>query len=85
MGETLCVNFFQQYSIPVKIIRPFNNYGPGLNINDRRVLPDLARNIMSNEDLMLLSDGKATRTFCYVADAICGYIKALVNGPSAAK
>ncbi len=79
-GETLCVNFAQQYNLPIKIVRPFNNYGPGLKITDRRVLPDLARDIFANRNLVLFSDGSPTRTFCYVADAIVGYIKALVIG-----
>jgi dTDP-glucose 4,6-dehydratase/UDP-glucuronate decarboxylase len=80
LGETLCVNFAAKHGVPVMMARPFNNYGPGLNINDRRVLPDLARNVLAGEDLVLLSDGRATRTFCYVADAVAGYIKVLVKG-----
>ena len=36
-GETLCVNFHKKFKVP-KIVRPFNNYGPGLNINDKRVI-----------------------------------------------
>jgi UDP-glucuronate decarboxylase len=79
-GETLCVNFAQQYGLPIRIARPFNNYGPGLKITDRRALPDFARNIFNNEDIVLLSDGAPTRTFCYVADAIIGYFKILING-----
>ena len=42
-GETLCVNFAQQHGLPIKVARPFNNYGPGLKITDRRVIPDFAR------------------------------------------
>lgn len=79
-GETLCVNFHDQYGVPVKIVRPFNNYGPGLKITDRRVIPDFAKNIMNNKDVILFSDGKPKRTFCYVADAVIGYFKALVKG-----
>lgn len=79
-GETLCVNFSRHYSLPIKIARPFNNYGPGLKITDKRVVPDFARNIFSNEDITMFSDGTPTRTFCYVADAIIGYYKILVNG-----
>ena len=82
LGETLCVSFHQQYNIPVKVVRPFNNYGPRLNIKDRRLLPDLFNNVFRDEDITLLSDGNATRTFCYISDAISGYIKALVNGTS---
>lgn len=79
-GETLCVNFARQRGVPVKVARPFNNYGPGLKITDRRVLPDLARDIFASRDLVLHSDGTARRTFCYVADAIVGYFKILVRG-----
>lgn len=79
-GETLCVNFAQQYGLPVKIARPFNNYGPGLKISDRRVLPDFARDVLAGRDIVMLSDGSPMRTFCYAADAIIGYYKILVKG-----
>jgi nucleoside-diphosphate-sugar epimerase len=79
-GETMCVNFAQQYSMPIASARPFNNYGPGLKITDRRVIPDFARDLFAGRDLVLLSDGTPTRTFCYVADAIIGYYKILVRG-----
>ena len=79
-GETLCVNFAQRYDLPIKIVRPFNNYGPGLKITDGRALPDFCRNVLSGEDIIMLSDGKPTRTFCYVADAIIGYLKVLIRG-----
>lgn len=81
-GETLCVNFAQQYGLPIRAVRPFNNYGPGLKITDRRVLPDFARDILTGQDVSILSDGTPMRTFCYVADAVVGYYKALVRGGS---
>ena len=79
-GETLCVNFARQYQLPQKIARPFNNYGPGLKITDKRVIPDFANDILSGKNIRMLSDGSPTRTFCYVADAIIGYYKVLVRG-----
>jgi UDP-glucuronate decarboxylase len=79
-GETLCVNFARQYELPVKIARPFNNYGPGLKITDGRVLPDFCRNVLADDDIVMLSDGSPTRTFCYSADAVTGYLKTLVHG-----
>lgn len=83
-GETLCVNFAQQYNLPIKIARPFNNYGPGLKITDKRVLPDFARDVLAGRDIVMLSDGSPTRTFCYIADAIVGYYKILVKGRAGA-
>ena len=79
-GETLCVNFARHHNLPVKVARPFNNYGPGLKITDRRVIPDFARDIFAKRDITMLSDGSARRTFCYVADAVCGYYKVLLHG-----
>lgn len=79
-GETLCVNFAAQHGVPVKVARPFNNYGPGLKISDRRVIPDFARDIMAGRDIVMLSDGSPKRTFCYSADAVTGYFKVLVKG-----
>jgi nucleoside-diphosphate-sugar epimerase len=79
-GETLCVNFARQHHIPVSMARPFNNYGPGLKITDRRVIPDFARDILNGNDIVMFSDGSPTRTFCYVADAIVGYFKILTRG-----
>lgn len=79
-GETLCVNYANQYGMPIKITRPFNNFGPGLKISDKRVIPDFARDILNGRDIVMLSDGAPTRTFCYVADAIVGHYKVLING-----
>jgi len=79
-GETLCVNFAQVYDLPIKTARPFNNYGPGLKITDRRALPDFAQDVLAGRDIVMLSDGAPTRTFCYIADAIVGYYKILVRG-----
>ncbi len=79
-GETLCVNYARVHGLPIKIVRPFNNYGPGLKITDGRVIPDFANDILHGKNITLLSKGSPTRTFCYIADATIGYIKALVKG-----
>lgn len=79
LGETLCYIYAQQYRIPVKIIRPFNNYGPGLRLTDRRVLPDFCADALAGRDIVLYSDGKATRTFCYSSDALTGYLLVLLS------
>jgi nucleoside-diphosphate-sugar epimerase len=79
-GETLSVVFARTYGVPVTIARPFNNYGPGLRVDDGRVIPDFARCILDGRDIVMHSDGSPTRTFCYSADAICGYYRVLVLG-----
>jgi dTDP-glucose 4,6-dehydratase/UDP-glucuronate decarboxylase len=79
VGETLSAIYAQQYQVPVKIIRPFNNYGPGLRLADGRVLPDFSRDALNDRDIVLYSDGSPTRTFCYSSDALTGYLLALLS------
>ena len=79
-GETLCVTYAKHEGIPVRMARPFNNYGPGLKITDGRVIPDFAKDLFAGRDIVMLSDGSPKRTFCYATDAIAGYFKVLVRG-----
>lgn len=79
-GETLLVNFVRVHGLRGTIARPFNNYGPGMKINDGRVIADFASSIISGSNIRMLSDGSPTRTFCYSADAVIGYYKTLVHG-----
>lgn len=79
-GETLCYYYAQEYNMPVTVVRPFNNYGPGMRINDQRVVADFAKAVIDNEDIVIYSDGKPTRTFDYIPDATIGYIKCALHG-----
>jgi len=79
-GETMCYIFNQKYNMPITIARPFNNYGPGMNINDKRLPADFAKAVHEDRDLIMYSNGKPTRTFCYIADAVAGYLKVLLHG-----
>ena len=77
-SETMCYLFHQKYQMPIAIIRPFNNYGPGMRLNDARVPADFAYAVLQNKNIVLFSDGSPARTFCYISDAITGYLKALL-------
>lgn len=80
MGENLCVSWHHQYNIPTKIVRPFHTYGPGLSLNDGRVFADFVADIVSNRDIVMYSDGSATRAFCYLVDATIAFFTVLLNG-----
>lgn len=79
LGETLCLAFHQQHALPIKIARPFNNYGPGMSLHDRRVLPDFCRDLLEGRDIRVLSDGSPSRTFCFITDAMTGYLRLLAS------
>lgn len=80
LGETLCYEYSKEYGMPISVVRPFNNYGPGIKLDDKRVCADFAKAVSNNEDILIYSNGNDTRTFCYISDAITGYLKALTYG-----
>jgi nucleoside-diphosphate-sugar epimerase len=56
--------------VPVKIVRPFNVYGPGIRPDDYRVLPNFIEHALRREPLPVHGSGLNTRSFCYINDAI---------------
>ncbi|MFC2025021.1 NAD-dependent epimerase/dehydratase family protein [Chloroflexota bacterium] len=78
-GETLCGIYRRLFNTPIKIIRPGNIYGPGMRLDDKRVIPDFLKNILEGEDIELLSNGKPTRCFCYITDAMVGFFNILFS------
>lgn len=78
-GETLCTTYRRLFNMPIKIVRPGNIYGPGMRLDDRRAIPDFINNVLRGEDVVVLSDGKPTRCFCYITDAMIGFFKVLFS------
>lgn len=80
LAETLCITYHQIYGIPIKIVRPFNIYGPGMKHIDYRVIPTFVYNGLQGKDLPVHDKGVQTRTFCYISDAITAILKVLISG-----
>ncbi len=79
-AETLAVTYFQTYGTPVRIVRPFNVYGPGLRHDDGRAVPSLVDDARCGRDLVLHSDGRPRRSFCYVTDFIVSLLRVIARG-----
>ncbi len=79
LAETISILYFEQHNIPIKIARPFNVYGPYLNLNDGRIIPDFMNNAINKSEIIIHSDGTPTRSFCYVNDAINGFFRLLFS------
>lgn len=80
MGENICISYIQQYNLDVKIVRPFHTYGPKVSLVDGRVFADFVNDILNKRDIVMKSDGSATRSFCYLSDATIGFFMILLNG-----
>ncbi|MCI0411453.1 NAD-dependent epimerase/dehydratase family protein [bacterium] len=79
LGETLCMTYFHRFGVSVRTVRPFNVYGPGMKVNDYRVIPTFLLRAMKGESLPVHNKGYQTRTFCYVSDAVTGFLKVLLS------
>ena len=78
--ETLCNIYYNEYAVPVKVVRPFNFYGTYMGINDNRVLSNWMRAYLRQEKIKIYGDGKQTRTFCYAADGVAMITQLLLKG-----
>lgn len=73
-AETLTMDFHRQYSVDVRIARIFNTYGPGMRLDDGRVVTNFIGNALMGKPLTIYGNGTQTRSFCYVSDLIPGLI-----------
>jgi UDP-glucuronate decarboxylase len=86
-GETLCMAYHQQYGVDVRICRLFNCYGPRLDTGSSysRVIPRFVEQARKGEPITVHGDGRQTRSFCYITDAISGIMLMLMNRNCVAK
>lgn len=70
MGETLCFAYKHFEEVDAKIARISMSYGPGVTLNDERVLAHFMKQALNNRRIVMLDDGSKVRTFCYIADCV---------------
>lgn len=80
LGETLCHIFHEKYGTATTTIRPFNVFGPGMQESDYRVLSNFASRIKAGQPLQVYGAGTQTRTFCYITDAMVGFLSTILKG-----
>ena len=77
IAESLCVNYSLAHGVETRLIRIFNTYGPRMQPNDGRVVSNFITQALRNEPLTIYGDGSQTRSFCYVADEVRGFVSLL--------
>ena len=82
LGETYCYIHNNYFNTHTNIIRPFNVYGPGMKQNDYRIFPNFISDILSKQQLKIYGSGNQTRTYCYITDAIEGFLRVIALGKS---
>lgn len=79
IAETLCMEYFRQHGVEVRIARIFNTYGPRMLQNDGRVVSNFIVQAIKGIPITVYGTGKQTRSFCYVDDQVDGLMR-LMNG-----
>lgn len=73
-GEMATITFGKKYQLKTKIVRIFNTYGPRMNPDDGRVIPQFILQALANKPITIYGDGQQTRSFCHIDDLIKGII-----------
>ncbi len=73
--EAVTMAYRRYHNVDTRIVRIFNTYGPRMQINDGRVVPNFMKQAICGEDLTVYGEGSQTRSFCYVSDEIDGFLR----------
>ncbi len=76
-AESLTMAYHRAHGVDTRIVRIFNTYGPRMDLEDGRALPNLLKQALLGQPLTVYGDGSQTRSFCYVDDLIDGIVKLL--------
>jgi dTDP-glucose 4,6-dehydratase len=74
-SEAVTMAYRRYHQVDTRILRIFNTYGPRMQINDGRVIPNFMWQALRGEDLTVYGDGGQTRSFCYVSDEVDGILR----------
>ncbi|KAK9173939.1 NAD dependent epimerase/dehydratase family protein [Cryptosporidium meleagridis] len=75
IAETLCMEYYRNHGVDVRIARIFNTYGPKMLFNDGRVVSNFILSSLVDQELPIYGDGTQTRSFCYITDMVYGLYK----------
>jgi dTDP-glucose 4,6-dehydratase len=69
--------YHRTHGVDTRIVRIFNTFGPRMQLDDGRVVPNFVGQALRGEPLTVYGDGSQTRSFCYVADLVDGILRLL--------
>lgn len=78
--ESLCKAYASEYSVPVKVIRLTQTFGPGVSYHDGRVFAEFARCVIEKRNIVLKTKGETKRNYLYTADAALAIFAVLLRG-----
>jgi len=76
-AEAMTMAYHRHHGVDVRIVRIFNTFGPRMQINDGRAIPNFFSQAIRNQPITVFGDGSQTRSFCYVDDLVEGIVRLL--------
>lgn len=80
MAENLCIGYFSEYGVPVKVIRLAQTFGPGIPATDNRVFAQFIRSARNGEDIVMFTEGGSKRMYLDTMDAVSAVLTVLLKG-----
>lgn len=71
-AEAMTMAYHRIHGIETRIVRIFNTYGPNMQLEDGRALPNFITQALRGDPITVYGDGKQTRSFGYVSDLVRG-------------
>ena len=78
-AEAMTMAYHRAHNVNTGIVRIFNTYGPRMDLEDGRALPNLLKQALLGEPLTVYGEGRQTRSFCYVDDLVDGIVRLLYS------
>ncbi len=72
-ADQLALSFFKSFNLPVKIVRPFNVYGP--RQSSRAIIPTILSQALTGKQAITLGNQNSIRDFTYVEDVCSAFEK----------
>jgi len=71
-ADQMAVSFYRSFDLMIKIVRPFNTYGPRQSA--RSIIPAIISQILSERNEIRLGNLNTTRDFSYIDDTVSAFL-----------
>lgn len=82
MAENLCASYASEYGVNAKIARLTQTFGAGVTQDDNRVFAQFAKSVIQKENIVLHTEGKTLKNYCYLTDTVSAILTLLIKGKS---
>lgn len=78
--KNMCIAYFTEYGVPIRIARLVQTFGAGILPGENRVFAQFARSVIKGEDIVLHTKGLSEGNYCYTSDTIKGLLIIALKG-----